>query len=149
MQQFHLRSLLFNVLEYSKSNAGGYGMEIYESAEDYLEAILMLKQRNGHVRSVDVAEELGYSKASISVAMKKLRENGYIAMDKEGITLLPSGEAIAEHIYERHKFFTELFISIGVNPKTAREDACRIEHGISDETFSKLKEALAKLKTEK
>ena len=124
-------------------------MEIYESAEDYLEAILMLKQRNGHVRSVDVAEELGYSKASISVAMKKLRENGYIAMDKEGITLLPSGEAIAEHIYERHKFFTELFISIGVNPKTAREDACRIEHGISDETFSKLKETLTKLKTEK
>lgn len=124
-------------------------MEIYESAEDYLEAILMLKQRNGHVRSVDVAEELGYSKASISVAMKKLRENGYIAMDKEGITLLPSGEAIAEHIYERHKFFTELFISIGVNPKTAREDACRIEHGISDETFSKLKETLAKLKAEK
>ena len=124
-------------------------MEIYESAEDYLEAILMLKQRNGHVRSVDVAEELGYSKASISVAMKKLRENGYIAMNKEGITLLPSGEAIAEHIYERHKFFTELFISIGVNPKTAREDACRIEHGISDETFSKLKETLAKLKAEK
>ena len=70
-------------------------------------------------------------------------------MNKEGITLLPSGEAIAEHIYERHKFFTELFIAIGVNPETAREDACRIEHGISDETFSKLKEALAKLKTEK
>lgn len=119
-------------------------MEIYESAEDYLEAILMLRQRNGHVRSVDVAEELGYSKASISVAMRKLRENGYIAMDKEGITLLPSGEAIAAHIYERHKFFTEYFISIGVDPKTAREDACRIEHDISDETFSKLKEALAK-----
>lgn len=119
-------------------------MEIYESAEDYLEAILMLKQRNGHVRSVDIAEELGYSKASISVAMKKLRENGYIAMDKEGITLLPSGEAIAEHIYERHKFFTDYFISIGVNPETAREDACRIEHGISDETFTKLKAALAK-----
>ena len=124
-------------------------MHVNESAENYLETILILSKCKPVVRSVDIAEELGFKKSSVSVAMKKLRENGYIAMDKEGITLLPSGEAIAEHIYERHKFFTELFISIGVNPKTAREDACRIEHGISDETFSKLKETLAKLKAEK
>lgn len=118
-------------------------MEIYESAEDYLEAILILKERNGHVRSVDIAEELGYSKASISVAMKKLRENGYISMAKDGsINLLKSGQKIADHIYERHKFFTQYFISIGVDPAVARRDACRIEHDLSDETFEKLKAAI-------
>lgn len=120
-------------------------MEIYESAEDYLEAILILQERNGHVRSVDIAEELGYSKASISVAMKKLRENGYISMAKDGnITLRKSGQKIADHIYERHKFFTEYFTSIGVDPVVARQDACRIEHDISDETFEKIKEAIRK-----
>lgn len=120
-------------------------MEIYESAEDYLEAILILQERNGHVRSVDIAEELGYSKASISVAMKKLRENGYISMAKDGnITLRKSGQKIADHIYERHKFFTEYFTSIGVDPAVARQDACRIEHDISDETFEKIKEAIRK-----
>ena len=119
-------------------------MKLQESGENYLEAILMLSQKNEFVRSIDIANKLEFTKPSVSIAMKNLRENGYIAMDKDGITLLPSGEAIAEHIYERHKFFTDYFISIGVNPETAREDACRIEHGISDETFTKLKAALAK-----
>lgn len=115
-------------------------MQILESSEDYLETILMLQERNGHVRSIDIAEELNYSKASISVAMKKLRENGYISMAKDGnITLLPSGEKIAEHIYERHKLFTQYFTSIGVDPKVAREDACKVEHDLSDETFEKVK----------
>lgn len=115
-------------------------MQIYESAEDYLEAILMLKERNGVVHSIDIAEELGYSKASISVAMKKLRENGYISMAKDGaITLLEPGQKIAEHIYERHKLFSEFFTAIGVDPRVAREDACKVEHDITDETFDKFK----------
>ncbi len=115
-------------------------MEIYESSEDYLESILILQERNGHVRSIDIAEELGYSKASISVAMKKLRENGYIEMAKDGnITLLEPGLKIAEHVYERHKLFTTYFISLGIDPKVARDDACRIEHDLSDETFEKIK----------
>ena len=118
-------------------------MQIYESAEDYLEAILMLKERNGSVHSVDIAQELGYSKASISVAMKKLRENGYIEMAKDGeISLLPPGRKIAEHIYERHKLFSEYFVSIGVDPETARKDACRIEHDISDITFEEVKQQI-------
>ncbi len=115
-------------------------MQILESSEDYLEAILMLQERNGHVRSIDIADELNYSKASISVAMKKLRENGYISMAKDGnITLCEPGKKIAEHVYERHKLFTEYFISLGVDPVTAREDACKVEHDLSDDTFEKVK----------
>ena len=119
-------------------------MEIYQSAEDYLETILILQQRNGTVRSVDIAAELGYSKPSVSVAMKKLRENGYISVAADGnISLLSEGRLIAENIYERHKFFTDYFISIGVDPETARHDACRIEHDLSNETFCKMKAALS------
>ena len=115
-------------------------MQILESSEDYLEAILMLQERNGHVRSIDIADELNYSKASISVAMKMLRENGYISMAKDGnITLCESGKKIAEHVYERHKLFTEYFISLGVDPVTAREDACKVEHDLSDDTFERVK----------
>lgn len=116
-------------------------MEIYRSAEDYLEAILMLRERLGVVRSIDIAGELGYSKPSVSIAMKKLRENGYILVDKEGyITLLPAGEKVAQHIYERHRLLTEFFVRLGVDPQVAADDACKVEHDLSDETFQKIKE---------
>lgn len=111
-------------------------MNIHESAEDYLEAILILKERLGLVRSIDIVHERGYSKPSVSIAMKRLRENGYIEMDPAGyITLLPPGEAIAQRIYERHRLLTEWLTALGVDPEVAREDACRMEHDISAETF--------------
>lgn len=116
-------------------------MPIYESAEDYLETILMIEERKGTVHSVDVAEDRHYSKASVSVAMKKLRENGYIKMEKDGsLKLLPPGRKIAERIYERHRVLTDYFIKIGVDPDTAQKDACKIEHDLSDVTFQKIKE---------
>ena len=120
-------------------------MQIHQSAEDYLETILMLTQRMGRVRSIDVVNELGFTKASVSIAMKKLRENGYITMDKDGfITLTDKGMDIAAHIYERHKVLTSVLIQLGVNPETAREDACKLEHDISDESFDALKRHLEK-----
>ena len=116
-------------------------MNIYESAENYLEAILSLHERNGLVRSIDIANELHFSKPSVSVAMKKLRESGYIEMDKEGfISLLPAGEEIASRIYERHKLLTRFFIRLGVDPEVAAADACKVEHDLSDETFQKIRE---------
>lgn len=116
-------------------------MEIHESAEDYLETILILKERSGQVRSIDIATEMNYSKPSISVAMKKLRENGYIQMDPAGyITLTDSGYAIASNIYDRHKVLTAFFVSLGVDEKTATEDACRIEHDLSPVTYEKIRE---------
>ena len=116
-------------------------MNIYESAENYLEAILSLHERHGLVRSIDIANELHFSKPSVSVAMKKLRESGYIEMDKEGfISLLPAGEAIARRIFERHKLLTEFFIRLGVDPEVAAADACKVEHDLSEETFQKIKE---------
>lgn len=115
-------------------------MQIHESAENYLETILILKKRMGQVRSIDIVNELSVSKPSVSVAMKNLRTNGYIEMDRDGyITLLESGSAIAEKMYERHTFLTEWLTSLGVSPDTAAEDACRIEHVISEETFDALK----------
>ncbi len=115
-------------------------MKIQESAENYLEAILMLGQQNGQVRSIDIAAHLGFSKPSISNAMKRFRENGYITMDDTGyITLTPSGLEIAERIYERHQLLTRYLTALGVDPETAREDACRIEHVISQESFEKIK----------
>ena len=122
-------------------------MNIYESAEDYLEAILMIKERKGYVRSVDIADELQYSKASVSVAMKKLRENGYVSMDSSGaITLLEPGREIAERIYERHKVLTSLFEYIGVDHDIAAKDACKVEHDLSPETFQALKKYYQKIK---
>ncbi len=116
-------------------------MEIRESAEDYLETILVLKERTGQVRSIDIATEMSYTKPSISVAMKKLRENGFIEMDKDGfITLTASGYEIASNIYNRHKVLTNFFVSLGVNAKVAAEDACKIEHDLSEETFEKIRE---------
>lgn len=115
-------------------------MKILESAENYLETILILQNRLGTVRSIDIVTEMGFSKPSVSVAMKNLRENNYIHMDKNGfITLLPAGREIAEKIYERHTLLTDWLIQLGVSPKTAAEDACRIEHVISDESFQAMK----------
>ncbi len=115
-------------------------MKIQESAENYLETILVLKNKNGAVRSIDIANELGFSKPSVSVAMKNLRENGYIEVDSSGyITLLDSGRQIAEKIYERHTTLSKWLVSLGVDAKTAAEDACRIEHIISSESFEAIK----------
>ena len=114
-------------------------MQIHESAEDYLEAILMLREKTGAVRAVDVAEALSFTKASVSVAMKKLRENGYVRLDEEGFLLLtPTGEAIASRIYSRHKALTDFFVSLGVSEEIAAKDACKVEHDLSQETFEKL-----------
>lgn len=116
-------------------------MKIQESAENYLEAILVLQNRKGTVRSVDIANELSFSKPSVSVAMKNLRTNGYIEVDKEGfITLLDKGREIADKIYERHTLLSTWLVRMGVSPEVAAEDACRIEHVISAETFERLKE---------
>lgn len=115
-------------------------MKIQESAENYLETILVLKNKNGAVRSIDIANELGFSKPSVSVAMKNLRENGYIEVDSSGyITLLDSGRRIAKKIYERHTTLSKWLVSLGVDAKTAAEDACRIEHIISSESFEAIK----------
>jgi Mn-dependent DtxR family transcriptional regulator len=112
-----------------------------ESAENYLETILMLKTSNGNVRSIDIANELGYSKPSVSIAMKRLREKGHIVVEDGGnIELTDEGRRIAEKIYERHVLLTDLLMRIGVSADVAEEDACRVEHYISEETFSKLKE---------
>ncbi len=121
-------------------------MKIYASAEDYLEAILSLRLRNGTVRSVDIANELNYTKPSVSVAMKKLRESGYIRMDETGlISLLPPGEEIAQRVYERHRLLTDLFIRLGVRPDQAATDARTVEHALSVETFTKIKEYVNRL----
>jgi DtxR family Mn-dependent transcriptional regulator len=116
-------------------------LKIQESAENYLEAILIIHNRQGNVRSIDIANELGFSKPSVSVAMKNLRTNGYIEVDKEGfITLLDKGREIADKIYERHTLLSTWLVRMGVSPEVAAEDACRIEHVISAETFERLKE---------
>jgi Mn-dependent DtxR family transcriptional regulator len=110
--------------------------EIGKSAEDYLESMIILKEKNGYVRSIDIAGFLGVTKPSVSNAMKRLREEGYIEMDKSGlITVTDKGMGIAEKIYDRHRKLTDFFITLGVDPGTAEEDACRIEHDLSDETF--------------
>lgn len=114
--------------------------KIRESAENYLETILILNNRLGHVRSIDIATELGFSKPSVSVAMKNLRENGYITVDKEGyITLHDEGLEIAEEMYERHTLLSRWLTALGVDPAIAAEDACRIEHVISTESFEAIK----------
>lgn len=115
-------------------------MKIQESAENYLETIYMLQQRKGQVRSIDIVNELSFSKPSISVAIKNLRAGGYVEMDDSGfITLLPQGREIAERMFERHIFLSDWLVSLGVDPKVAVEDACRVEHVISAETFDAIK----------
>ena len=116
-------------------------MKMQESPEDYLETIYMLSLHSSEVRSIDVARHLGYSKPSVSVAMKRLRENGYVNMDDNNLlTLTESGLAIARSIYERHHVISGYLMSIGVSEETALKDACRIEHVLSEETFHKIKE---------
>ncbi len=115
-------------------------IHVNESAENYLETILILSKKHPAVRSVDIAEELGFKKSSVSVAMKNLREKEHIVVSKEGfITLTESGRAIAEMIYERHELLSDWLIRLGVAPETATEDACRIEHVISAESFEAIK----------
>lgn len=114
-------------------------MKIQKSAEDYLEAMLMMKEKHGFIRSIDVAGQLGVTKPSVSYATKRLRENGYIAMDADGlISLTAAGMEIAHRIYERHNRLTTFFIDLGVDEKTAREDACKVEHDLSEKTFDAL-----------
>ncbi|HIU57989.1 MAG TPA: metal-dependent transcriptional regulator [Candidatus Ornithomonoglobus merdipullorum] len=115
-------------------------MKLLESGEMYLETILILKNKYGYVRSIDIAHEMNYSKPSVSRAMSLLKEDGYIENDPHGMILLTEkGQAIAEKIYDRHKTLTKYLISLGVSEDTAQKDACRIEHVISDESFDKIK----------
>ena len=114
-------------------------MKILRAAEDYLEAMLMMQKKHGYIRSIDIAEFLGVTKPSVTYTTKRLKENGYITMDKDGlITLTPPGLEIAQRIYSRHRLLVEMLQRIGVPEKIAREDACKIEHDISNETFDAL-----------
>ena len=116
-------------------------MKIQESAENYLETILMLEQSKGRVRSIDIAVELGFSKPSVSVAMKQLRENGYVEMTAGNFLLLTDqGRELAQRMYERHTLLTDWLVFLGVDRKTAAADACRIEHVVSQESFEKIRE---------
>lgn len=120
-------------------------MKIKESAENYLETILMLKNKNGYVRSIDVANELSFTKASVSVAMKAFREEEYITVDENGgINLTEKGLKIAESVYERHNVIAKALMMLGVDEKTAYADSCKIEHNISETSVKKIKEYLAK-----
>lgn len=115
-------------------------MKIQESGENYLETILMLKHEKGSVRSIDVARALSFTKPSVSRAMSVLRQAGHITMDDEGfLGLTESGREIAERIYERHQLLTKYLTALGVSPETAAQDACRMEHVISQETFDKIR----------
>ena len=115
-------------------------INIHESGENYLEAILMIRKRTGGCRSVDVARELGFSKPSVSIMMRDLRENGYLEIDAgNDITLTEKGQKIAESVYERHTLFTKWLVSLGVDNATAAQDACRIEHVLSKESFEAIK----------
>ena len=115
-------------------------MKIQESAENYLETILILGQRQTTVRSIDIVHEMNFSKPSVSIAMKNLRQNGLIIMDTDGhIALTESGRKIAETIYERHTLLSEMLVDLGVDPKVAAADACRMEHVISPESFEAIK----------
>lgn len=120
-------------------------MAIRQSAEDYLETILVLQQRLGQVRSIDIVNELGYSKPSISVAMKKLRESGHVLMAGDGtLTLTDSGLAIAREVYDRHTVISGLFRLLGVPDEIAAEDACKVEHHLSEKTFLCIREFIEK-----
>ncbi|MCR4911501.1 MAG: metal-dependent transcriptional regulator [Bacilli bacterium] len=120
-------------------------MKLYESSEDYLETILILTQRNGTVHAVDIAREMEFTKPSVSIAMHKLEDNGYIAIKKNGeIILTEEGYQIASAVYERHLVLTEALIAIGVSEEQAMIDACKVEHDISKETFDAIKKVLKK-----
>lgn len=120
-------------------------MKINESAENYLESILIIKNKKGYVRSIDIAHELSFTKPSVSVAMKSFRETGYITVDNDGnISLTDKGLEIAERMYERHKLIAKALMALGVDEETAYHDSCLIEHDISAVTFEKIKEHLNK-----
>jgi DtxR family Mn-dependent transcriptional regulator len=120
-------------------------VKIQKSAEDYLEMMLMLKEKQGYIRSIDIAEGLGVKKPSVSYATKRLKENGYITMDAENlITLTQSGMEIASRMYERHKLLTEFLVALGVDEETARTDACKIEHDLSEKSFKAIREHAGK-----
>lgn len=120
-------------------------MKIYESAENYLEVILVLQERLGAVRSIDIVNEMSFSKPSVSIAMKRLRENGYIDVGNDGHILLTElGSQVARKVYSRHRLLMQLFTHLGVSVETAEADACKIEHDLSDETFDKIKEFMDK-----
>ena len=119
-------------------------MNIYESAEDYLERILILHEQSEKVIALDIANSFGYSKASVSRAMKNLRENDYITVSANGnITLTDKGIKVAKKVYERHKLLTEMLVLIGVSKDIASKDACKIEHDLSDETFDAIKKHMS------
>lgn len=118
-------------------------MKLYESAEDYLERILILQEKLGHVRAIDLVRDMNFSKPSVSVAMHKLEDNGFIKIEDDGnIVLTKKGKEIAESVYDRHITITKALVNLGVSEEQARIDACKIEHDISEETFSKLKEVV-------
>jgi len=120
-------------------------MNIHKSAEDYLEMILRLQELQEYVRAVDISIGLSVTKPSVSVAMRNLRESGYITIDKDNhIRLTDTGLSIAQKIYERHKLLTDLFTQIGVDPRTAEEDACKVEHDLSSDTFAAIKRVYSK-----
>lgn len=121
-------------------------MKRHESSEDYLERILMLKEKGGTVRAIDIANDMSFSKASVSIALKKLKEKGLVLVDENtgSITLTEEGLELASHVYERHQVLAQMLISLGVEKETALQDACRIEHDISEETFQKIKEKFGK-----
>ena len=120
-------------------------MALGKSLEDYLEAILILRREHGYVRSIDVARYMGFSKPSVSVAMKELRNKEFVTLDDDGALILTeTGQEIASQVYEKHRFFSDYLISIGVDAEVAERDACLIEHAISEESFEKLKENLGK-----
>ena len=125
-------------------------MKILRASEDYLETMLMMKEKHGYIRSIDVASYLGVTKPSVSYATKRLRENGYIKMASDGyITLTPAGREIAEMIYERHTLLLDWLTQLGVTPSVAAEDACRMEHAMSPETFSAIKALALRMAEEK
>ena len=122
-------------------------MSIHESGEMYLETIHVLLKKNGQVRSVDISEHMGYSKPSVSRGVGLLKNGGYIQVDKDGlITLTEAGKALAQKIYDRHTVFSQLLVMLGVDPKTAAEDACKLEHAISDESFEAIRRHVENVK---
>ena len=122
-------------------------MEIRKSAEDYLEMMLMLQEKHGYIRSIDIAEELHVKKPSVSFATKRLRENGYITMDEDSmISLTEKGKDIATHMYARHRLLTDYLVALGVDINIARTDACKIEHDLSEETYEAIRRQYDKLK---
>lgn len=126
-----------NLEEIHRERLVYFAVSVHRAAEDYLETMLMLREERGYIRSIDVAEHLGVTKPSVTYATKQLKQSGHITMNRDGlISLTESGMEIAERIYTRHKMLTEFFMRIGVDEKTAREDACKVEHDVSEQTFA-------------